>query len=693
VIAAIGEELLSVSDHARLALESAAVAGEPFEPELVAAIAERDVTQVLAALDELLEFDFIRPTDVPRRFRFRHPIVRRAVYDGMPAGWQLGAHARAAAALAQAGAPATARAHHVERSATVGDEQAIALLVDAGRAAAPRAPETAGWWLLAATRLLSAGDADQRLGLMAEAASALTFAGAYDESLVVLDEAAALLPAERVRERAEVVAKIAFAKRMSGRPLESRGLVQVALQSLPAESPSALVLRLELAIDRYWRGEFAHMYELARNVLRAARDCGEQLLTSWAAALCSLADISRDRTSEAAAELQDAELAFSAVSDEELAEHIDVAGYLAQAAAALERTDDALDHVRRGLRLARSTGQSPFVPGMLVLETNALFTKGRVTEAMVVAETATDAAVLTGNDQFAVWALWADAVVCSCAGDTARALASAREAAARSERVDETFFSTLSRLYLAAALHAAGDPAGARVELAAFEAGAAQRLLDLRGGHGWELLVQTQLALGELDAADDAAAAAEARAHITSLPRQTATAVCGRAAVMLARGDTQAAGDKAKEAIPLAEASGNPLSAARARVLIGTALGRGDDVQKGISELEHAERTLSAFGALREADAAARELRRLGRRPPRRLRGVAGTAGTDALSAREREVANLVAAGQRNRDVAAALFLSEKTVESHLARIYDKLRVRSRAALASIIAAERSENE
>ena len=90
---------------------------------------------------------------------------------------------------------------------------------------------------------------------------------------------------------------------------------------------------------------------------------------------------------------------------------------------------------------------------------------------------------------------------------------------------------------------------------------------------------------------------------------------------------------------------------------------------------------------MREADAAAQELRRLGWRGPRRARGGTSSRPT-TLSPRELEVAQLVAVGKRNREVAAALFLSEKTVESHLARIYDKLGVRSRAALATILAAE-----
>ena len=90
----------------------------------------------LAALDDLLDRDLVRPTQVPREFIFRHPLVRRAVYESTRGGWRLAAHARAAEALGARGAAATERAHHVEQSAGQGDEEAIAVLLEAGEATA-----------------------------------------------------------------------------------------------------------------------------------------------------------------------------------------------------------------------------------------------------------------------------------------------------------------------------------------------------------------------------------------------------------------------------------------------------------------------------------------------------------------------------------------------------------------------------
>ena len=56
--------------------------------------------------------------------------------------------------------------------------------------------------------------------------------------------------------------------------------------------------------------------------------------------------------------------------------------------------------------------------------------------------------------------------------------------------------------------------------------------------------------------------------------------------------------------------------------------------------------------------------------------------GSGALTTTEQQVATLVAAGRRNREVASALFVSESTVEAHLTRIYRKLGLRNRAELA-----------
>ena len=127
----VADELDALSPAARTLAQGAAVAAEPFGPELAAAAAELD--DPLGALDELLAADLVRATDTPRRFRFRHPIVRQAIYAAAGAGWRLGAHARVEAVLARQGAAAAQRAHHLEQCAEPGDANATDVLAQARR--------------------------------------------------------------------------------------------------------------------------------------------------------------------------------------------------------------------------------------------------------------------------------------------------------------------------------------------------------------------------------------------------------------------------------------------------------------------------------------------------------------------------------------------------------------------------------
>ena len=93
--------------------------------------------------------------------------------------------------------------------------------------------------------------------------------------------------------------------------------------------------------------------------------------------------------------------------------------------------------------------------------------------------------------------------------------------------------------------------------------------------------------------------------------------------------------------------------------------------------LKTAESALDGFGALRLRDEARRDLRRLGHRVLRPAR----SPDAGPLTAREHEIAELVAAGRTNREVAEQLVLSTRTIEAHLRNIYGKLDVRSRVEL------------
>jgi DNA-binding CsgD family transcriptional regulator len=121
-----------------------------------------------------------------------------------------------------------------------------------------------------------------------------------------------------------------------------------------------------------------------------------------------------------------------------------------------------------------------------------------------------------------------------------------------------------------------------------------------------------------------------------------------------------------------------------ARALLGRALAAAGDAAGVLAELDRAAAAFDAFGAVRSRDQANRELRRLGARVHRRTApGTAGE-GLAALSGRELEVALRVVDRRTNPEIAADLFLSLKTVETHLRNIFRKLGVPSRVEVARI---------
>jgi DNA-binding CsgD family transcriptional regulator len=121
----------------------------------------------------------------------------------------------------------------------------------------------------------------------------------------------------------------------------------------------------------------------------------------------------------------------------------------------------------------------------------------------------------------------------------------------------------------------------------------------------------------------------------------------------------------------------------------GLALAQAGERERAVSELERAARSFEESGALRHRDAAERELGKLGHRVHRRTRPGHAAAGVDSLTGRELQVARLVVDRKTNPEIAAELFLSQKTVETHLRNIFRKMDVASRVELARAV--ERAE--
>jgi DNA-binding NarL/FixJ family response regulator len=122
---------------------------------------------------------------------------------------------------------------------------------------------------------------------------------------------------------------------------------------------------------------------------------------------------------------------------------------------------------------------------------------------------------------------------------------------------------------------------------------------------------------------------------------------------------------------------------ARTWLVCGEALRRLRRPAAARRPLLDAQRAFEALGALPWAARAAAELAAAGHRPVQRQ---ASPPDVDQLTPQELQVARAIGEGLSNTEAATALFLSRKTVEAHLTRIYRKLGIRSRSDLARCLA-------
>jgi ATP/maltotriose-dependent transcriptional regulator MalT len=202
------------------------------------------------------------------------------------------------------------------------------------------------------------------------------------------------------------------------------------------------------------------------------------------------------------------------------------------------------------------------------------------------------------------------------------------------------------------------------------------------GALSWAALSTVDLAEVEALAGDPGAALATAGrlrriAEVTTTAVHRGLAALASSYAELAAGDRTEAASWAATAVRELSGSGWRGFSARAHDALGCAAAQSDRTV-ALAALGEAVDLFDAAGAIGRRDRAVDLLRTLGS-PGRRAAAAAG--GPESLTAREREVARLAAGGCSAKDIAGALFVSERTIETHLTRVYAKLGVTGKVEL------------
>ncbi len=651
-----------------------ALLGEGANAALAAELAGFDEPTAEEALEALTRGDVLtRDGDV---LAFVHPIVLSAIYNDLPVRARSDGHGRAARLLHARGAAPEEVASQLALTAPRGDEW----VVEALRAAAARATSL-GDPVAAAAHLerALAEPPEDVTSVTAELAWAESQSGAPGAVAHFRD---AMRLAADARRRGRMALGLARCLKFGGDSRAAIDVLRAALADLgDADPPLVEELQVELTASAY--------------ISLAARP----LLKAEVAAITTpeVPRTALDRLHLAASAFEiiiaaqpagrSAELARRALSGDGLPMDLSIGGHtFLNAVTALmfsEAYDDAQQYYTRALDDTRRRGSSVGFAAISSLRSLLLYRLGSLSGALADATAALD----LRNDVHGAQGYLACALNSLVFASLDRGTAGPELLA-----LADDFFATQPSedLPYSQALHARG---WLRAELGDREGALAELLAcgerELEWGVGTPQIIawrsaaaEVCLRLGRLEQARELAAEELSLARSIGAPRAIGVAL--RAAALAESGARRI--ELLREAVASLAASQGALELARARIDLGAALVRAGQRDDARVLLRDGQEGAAAAGAAPLVERAHRELLATGARPRR-----TAAAGRDGLTPSELRVTEMAASGQTNREIAQALFVTEKTVETHLGRAFMKLGVRSRKQLAQALDREPAE--
>ncbi|MCV7041317.1 LuxR family transcriptional regulator [Mycolicibacterium moriokaense] len=592
------------------------------------------------------------------RIHFAHPLLARGVYTEAPPERRRSMHQRLAAIVDEP----EVRARHLALAATSGDDLTLRALDEAAESARVRGAPVAAAELMDLAIGLGGDAPDRRLR------SALHHfdAGDHERAAAVLQETVDRLPPGDLR--AEALCRLAVVRLYTEGFVEASGVLHQALDDADENSPLRVQILITLAYSLMHANQIHEGRDTATRAVAVAERFGQPHLLSLALGMRVMLGFMAGEGLDAeslsrAVELEDDEVFTPLVFRPGVQRAL-----LLEWTGELQTAREALERIRLRCMERGEEGEYVFIAQHVVLSS---MWAGDFVNANLVAEDAADRARQLAGSTPLFLAHSMRAPLAVFAGQEAEArgmIDAALEIVGRTGtfRLGDRLLATLAFLELSLGHYADAVEAVAPM-LSAFDPESTPT--ELPGAMFLPDAVEALVQLGRLEEAEPLIGALERNGRSYDRAWMKAVGARCRSMLLAARGNVDGAYAAAQRAMVEHERVPMPFDRARTLLLLGQLERR---LRKKDSATANLQAALDVFERLNIplwANRARAELTRAKVKP------------SGHLTPSEQRVAELAASGMKNRDVANALFISPKTVEANLARIYRKLGIKSRAEL------------